>query len=409
MKDGGIEMQKMDGANCGRLLRDIEDLASIGGDERTGTNRMAYSKAFLEGRDFVKKRMEEAGLETRVDRVGNLYGLLQPTDCTAGFSKRIAVGSHIDTVPHGGKYDGALGVLGGIEAVRRLRAAGYGNRHPIEIIAFNEEEGNVIGGTFGSKAFAGAALEEAMLVPMEDHGITEEDFRSCRVSPDDYFCYMEYHIEQGGILERDQKEIGIVEGIFGIVRYRAVVTGKANHAGSTPMDLRDDALEKSCRIIEDLMKRTRRSGNTMVATVGTIRLDPGAVNVIPGKAEFIIELRDKTVAAVFRLIEELRERWQEEGLSLEEYLIQPETVCDPGLETAIEESAKALGFSTERMYSGAGHDVINTSFVTPSGMLFIPSIGGISHHRDEYSCPQDIERGVAVLTETIMRIDGGNR
>ena len=116
-------MQKMDGANCGRLLRDIEDLASIGGDERTGTNRMAYSKAFLEGRDFVKKRMEEAGLETRVDRVGNLYGLLQPTDRTAGFSKRIAVGSHIDTVPHGGKYDGALGVLGGIEAVRRLRAS----------------------------------------------------------------------------------------------------------------------------------------------------------------------------------------------------------------------------------------------------------------------------------------------
>ena len=409
LKERGFEQMAAD-ADCGRLLRDIEELAAIGYVSQAGTNRMAYSTAFFEGRDLVKRRMEEAGLRTRIDRVGNLYGVL---DASANDGEtvrgKIAVGSHIDTVPNGGKYDGSLGVLGGIEAIRKLRESGYENRHPIEIIAFIEEEGNVIGGTFGSKAFAGAEIEESMREPMASHGITQEDFDSCKVSPDEYLCYLEYHIEQGGILERDEKEIGIVEGLFGIVRYRAVVAGTANHAGSTPMDLRDDAFEKSCWIIEDLMGRVRRSGSTMVSTVGTIRLEPGAVNVIPGRAEFIIELRDKTTATIEKLMEKFLADWKETGLSLERFLIQKETICDPGLENVIEESAQALGFTKKRMYSGAGHDVINTSFVTPSGMLFIPSVGGISHHKDEYSKPQDIARGEAVLVEAIMRIDGGRR
>lgn len=389
--------------NIDRLMADIKKLGNIGYEEGKGTSRMAYSEAFFKGRDFVKFLMEEAGLVTHIDAVGNLTGVLEGTD-----SKKIAIGSHIDTVPNGGMYDGALGVLAGIEAVRVLKEMNYQNKHTIEIIAFNEEEGNVVGGTFGSKAFAGAKLEDSMIEKMAEYGMTVFDFNSCVRKGEDYIAYLEYHIEQGGILEKTNMEIGIVPGIFGIIRYRVVVRGVANHAGSTPMYLRHDALKMACNIITDAYAMAQRKNNTMVCTIGVLNLEPGAVNVIPGKAEFIIELRDKDMIGMHEVIEELQQKHAGENIEMTRIIEQENTICSPELTAVFKECAEKFGYKETTVYSGAGHDLINTNMIMPSALLFIPSVNGISHHKDEFSKEEHIEKGTMVLIEAIKTIDGGN-
>ena len=248
--------------NGERLCSDILELGQIGFQEGQGTSRPAYSEAFCAGRELVRRKMEQAGLKTAVDAVGNLTG------CLPGRSGRIiAVGSHIDTVPNGGMYDGAYGVLAGIEAVRTLRESGYTPRDSIEIIAFNEEEGNVVGGTFGSKAFAGQPQEADALERAAALGIRPEGIQASKRNGRDYRCYLELHIEQGGILAREQIPAGIVDGIVGIARYQVTVTGEANHAGSTPMDLRDDALLHACRLIERMAAISIETDREMTCTV----------------------------------------------------------------------------------------------------------------------------------------------
>ncbi len=386
-----------------RLLESIKKLGHIGYKEGRGTSRMAYSDAFYEGREYVKSLMEEAGLSTHIDAVGNLTGVLAGSE-----PKKIAIGSHIDTVPNGGMYDGTLGVLAGIEAVRVLKEMNYQNRYTIEIIAFNEEEGNVVGGTFGSKAFAGAKLEDSMIEKMAQYNITISDFESAKRNAEDYLAYLEYHIEQGGILEKINADIGIVPGIFGIIRYHVVVNGVANHAGSTPMYLRHDALERACNFITDAYNMVRKKNNTMVCTIGVMNLEPGAVNVIPGRAEFVIELRDKDMKDMYEVIEELQKKYEGDSIEMTKIIEQENTVCSPELISLLKECTEDLGYSYAKVYSGAGHDLINASMIMPSALLFIPSVRGISHHKDEFSKKEDIEKGTKVLIEAIKRIDGGD-
>ncbi len=272
--------------NGDRLYKDIRRLGSVGFVPGRGTSRMAYSEAFCQGRELVREMMEQAGLATAVDPVGNLTGRLE------GSSGRvISIGSHIDTVPEGGIFDGALGVLAGVELVRTLREHGYKNQNTIEIIAFNEEEGNVVGGTFGSKAFTGQRQEEDALERMEALGMSPGDVNRSRREPGEYLCYLELHIEQGGILEQKQIPLGVVEGIFGIVRYKVTVPGTANHAGSTPMYLRDDALVKASRMIGRLVELAGEVNPSMTCTIGKMDIEPGAVNVIPGRVDLYVELR----------------------------------------------------------------------------------------------------------------------
>lgn len=391
--------------NINRLMNCINDLGKIGYEDGIGTTRQAYSKSFYEGRDFVEELMKNAGLKTNIDKVGNLTGYLEGS-CN---EKIISMGSHIDTVIGGGIFDGALGVLAAIEVVRTMKEAGYQNIHPIEIIAFNEEEGNVIGGTFGSKAFTGSDLESTMLSKMKIQGLTKEDFYDSKRNRDNYRCYLELHIEQGGCLENEGFDIGIVSGIVGILRYKATVIGKSNHSGSTPMKLRDDALEKTCNIIRDLMEAVRASGDTMVCTVGTLKVMPGEVNVIPGITEFIIEMRDVNLDNIFMVIEKIHTKWSERGFFIEEYIKQSETLCDDKLMKIIEESAGKIGCSSRNIISGAGHDLMNMAKFTPSSLIFIQSHMGISHNVMEFSKKEDILNGAIVLYETLIQIDKEGR
>jgi len=388
--------------NGQRLLKQLQHLGMIGFEEGKGTSRMAYSSAYLEGAAYVKGLMEEAGLTVTEDCVGNLLATLPGTDPDR---RIIATGSHLDSVPGGGIYDGPLGVLGAIECIRTMKEQGYRPVHTLQVIAFEEEEGNVVGGTFGSRCMTGQPLDDSVLTKMKEHGMNEQDVKDSRIDETQYAGYLELHIEQGGILEAHKKKIGIVGGIVGIVRFRTTVEGFSNHAGSTPMMLRDDAFEKTCRFVADLMDRVRAKNDTMVCTVGTISLDPGAVNVIPGRTEFVIEMRDRTMDEMYEVIDEMRRDYKEQGVTITQYLEQLETPCAPEWMDVIRTAADNLGLSRMEMFSGAGHDMMNMGKVMPSAMIFIPSKDGVSHRIEEYSSPEDIENGANVLLESLILLD----
>ena len=387
----------MSDINGPRLSSRLTRLGQIGFVPGEGTTRLPYTPVSDEGRAYVQQCMEQAGLQTSVDAVGNLVGTLP------GKGKTICIGSHIDTVPGGGIYDGTYGVLAGIECVQRLRELGYQNRHPIQVVAFTEEEGNVIGGTFGSKAFTGGEIDGAMRPNLALHGLTMEEVNACRRDLTQYQCYLELHIEQGGLLEAEGEQIGLAGGIVGIVRYRMTVSGCANHAGSTPMHLRDDALVSACRIITTLMDRARAASPDMVCTVGTLQVFPGAVNVIPGKVEFIVELRNPTMEPMDQVIASVLEEHVE--LTGEAYIRQEPTQCSPKLMELSERLCRGRGIRFRSMFSGAGHDLMNWGQTVPSMLLFIPSKDGISHSIREYSAPEDLDRGAQLLMEMVQALD----
>ncbi|CCX60408.1 putative uncharacterized protein [Blautia hydrogenotrophica CAG:147] len=386
--------------NGKRLYNHIKTLGGIGYEPELGTTRMAYSETFHEGRDYVKHLMEQAGMQTMIDGVGNLTGRI------GGKSKQIiSIGSHIDTVPNGGMFDGALGVLAGIEAIQTLRENGYQNHYSMEVIAFTEEEGNVIGGTFGSKAFAGVDQEEDVMRKISFYGMDSRSIQSSKRSSEDYKCYLELHIEQGGVLEANQIPIGVVEGIFGIARYKVTVCGKSNHAGSTPMNLREDALVKASQMILRMIDICKGVNSSMTCTVGKLSVEPGVVNVIPGMVEFCVELRCLDMGDIQKAVDKFMDEFCSDRVSIERFLWQRETEMDSQLKNLLGLCCQEQKIPYIEMPSGAGHDSINMALFTPTAMLFIPSVDGISHSILEKSEPEDMERGTNLLLEMILKLE----
>ena len=348
----------MSDINGPRLSGHLTRLGQIGFVPGEGTTRLPYTPAYDEGRAYVQWCMEQAGLQTSIDPVGNLIGTLP------GKGKTICMGSHIDTVPGGGIYDGTYGVLA---------------------------------------AFTGGAIDGAMRPNLALHALTMEQVGACRQDLAQYQCYLELHIEQGGLLEAEGAQIGLAGGIVGIVRYRMTVSGCANHAGSTPMHLRDDALVSACRIITKLMDRARAASPDMVCTVGTLQVFPGAVNVIPGKVEFIVELRNPTMEPMDQVIASVLE--EHADLTGEAYIRQEPTQCSPKLMELSERLCCRRGIRFRNMFSCAGHDLMNWGQTVPSMLLFIPSKDGISHSIREYSAPEDLYRGAQLLMEMVQALD----
>ena len=388
--------------NAERLRTSLLELGHIGYQDGIGTSRMAYSEAFCKGREYVERCMQQAGLETYVDPVGNLTGILPGSVSGA---RIISAGSHIDTVPGGGMYDGTLGVMAAIEAVQTMKECQYSNCHPIEVIAFNEEEGNVVGGTFGSKAFAGQPQEESALQKLAEHGMCEDDISRSKRNPDDYRCYLELHIEQGGILESKGLELGVVEGIVGITRFMVTVPGEANHAGSTPMNLRDDALVKACGMVERIVEISKVVDPAMTCTIGYMEIEPGAVNVVPGCVRFPIELRCLRMESIRTAIAQFEAEVKQSGTTVKNFLWQEPTIMDEKLRSTFDAVCQKNGSRYCHMPSGAGHDAINMALFTPTAMLFVPSVAGISHSPREFTKPEDLERGTQALLDTILMLD----
>jgi N-carbamoyl-L-amino-acid hydrolase len=361
--------------------------------------------------------MREAGLSVRVDAAGNIIGRRKGKEPGRPV---ILFGSHIDSVPHGGNYDGDLGVIAAIECVEILNQHDFANLHPLEVIVFSDEEGSMV----GSWALAGDLSPRALEVVSHSGKTIREGVRAIGGDPDgladaaygegEIAAYLELHIEQGSVLFDEGIQIGVVEGIVGINWWEITIDGSANHAGTTPMNKRRDAMVAAARLTLVINEIVTQTPGRQVGTVGRIRAEPGAPNVIPGRVVMSLELRDlstEKIASIFDRIEAAaRSIGEETGTEIvfePLYVSAAPPPTDERVRRLIDESARSLGLTTKRMPSGAGHDAQEMARIAPTGMIFVPSVKGISHSPKEFTRPEDMANGANVLLQTILRIDRG--
>jgi N-carbamoyl-L-amino-acid hydrolase len=400
--------------NGQRLVQHLESLSEYGKNPQGGVSRVAYTAADMAGREYVMGLMREAGLAVNIDVAGNLVGTRTGTDAKL---KPIVIGSHIDSVPEGGNYDGDVGSLGAIEVAQTLNERGVRLRHPLQVIIFENEEGAMLGSTAIAQGADAATLnsisQSGKIVRdgVKFLGGDPDRIAEARRQPGSIRAYLELHIEQGAVLEQHHVQIGIVEGIVGILDSEVMVEGLANHAGTTPMDQRHDALLSAARFVDKFNLMVTSVPGRQVGTVGWIKAEPGAYNVIPGKVRMGLELRDLDVSKIKSLFDRSRETADEIGrLNGTTFHFSPQAIrapalTDKSLQEIIGATAKRLNFSTKLMPSGAGHDAQEMANLGPVGMIFIPSVGGISHSPKEFSSPADIENGANVLLGTIRTLD----
>jgi N-carbamoyl-L-amino-acid hydrolase len=401
-----VSITQLDGD---RLLEDLETLAGFGSSDGGAVNRVAYSPADLEARRWVEAQMRDLGLEVTRDQAGNsICGYMGE----APTLPPIAFGSHTDTVLHGGRYDGALGVAAAMACVRTLVDASLRLRHPVEVLNFAAEEATM-GGTLGSRAMAGL-LDPGMLdkpawdgIPVAKHleaaGLDPRSAIQAKRAPGSLACFLELHIEQGGMLEKAGVPVGIVEGIVGIRRYSVVFQGLANHAGTTPMAQRQDALVMAAPFI--LAVRDAAVAHDIVGTTGTIQLQPGFPSVIPGRVELSVETRGLDEGSLDQAEKELSHLASRMGGTLSSLSAKPPARSDPLILDILSAACKDLDVPYQLLPSGAGHDAMCLAHLAPQAMLFVPSRGGISHSPDEYTEPEHCITGARVLLEALIQID----
>jgi len=401
--------------NAQRIESRIFELAKFGRDVNGHGYRVAYTKGDIEGRAWFMDLMKKAGLEPTIDAAGNIIGKRKGKNPSL---KPIGFGSHIDMVPDGGNYDGTLGSISALELIEILNENNVVTEHPLEVIIFGNEEG----GTIGSKGMVGELTSDG-LQQKSQSGLTmaegikaiggnPDNIQSCIRKKGDFHAWVELHIEQGGILEKEKIQVGVVEGIVGIVHWEVTVEGFANHAGSTPMNMRQDALLAASKFILTVNEVINSVKGNQVGTVGKIAVTPGAYNVIPGKGVLGLEIRDLSSEKIEMLFSEIEKRSAtiaKEFKTTISFLRQPNesrpALTNKALQQTINASAKALGLSTKFMQSGAGHDSQHIATIAPAAMIFIPSVGGISHSPKEFSTATDMANGANVLLQTILKLD----
>lgn len=415
----GFAAQPKPRVNGARLNEHLKGLSEFGKNPQGGVSRVAYSEADRQGREYVLGLMRAAKLDVSVDAAGNIIGS-RPAAHNDDRFLPILFGSHIDSVPEGGNYDGDVGSLAAIEVAQTLAENNVMTRHPLEVVVFQNEEGGLI----GSRAMDGE-LGEKELDLVSRSGRTIRDgikfiggdptkLPTVKRSKGSIAAYLELHIEQGGTLEAEKIDIGIVEGIVGINWWDVTIEGFANHAGTTAMNNRQDALLAGAKFIEAVNRVVTSVPGRQVGTVGRIQALPGAPNVIPGKVVLSLELRDLDARKIDMLFQKIRAEADQIAQSskvtfdFKEINVNIPAPTDPRIRAIIDNSAKELGLSTKVMPSGAGHDAQDTARLGPVGMIFIPSIGGISHSPKEFSTPKDIENGANVLLGAVMKVDGAN-
>ena len=399
--------------NGDRLMAHIFELATIGGLANGGVCRLAFSAEDLLGRQQVSTWMQDAGMTVRVDAAGNIIGRY------AGWSDRaaIATGSHIDTVPVGGRYDGVLGVLAGIELVQTLQDQSLRLQHPIEVIVFSDEERSVI----GCKAMRGGILEApeyyartdgtSIQSCLEKVGGNWDEIHTAKRDRCDMTAFVELHVEQGGVLEAEGAAIGIVQGIVGQYRFAVSVTGRMNHAGTTPMNDRRDALLAAAKIIVAVNDIAIASPGDQVATVGYLTVQPNATNTVAGEADLRIDLRDLSDENLQQLIARIRHAIAEIAIqtgteiTIQEMLNLKPTLAKSHIQETIAQVCQHLQLDHCYLPSRAGHDAQEIGRFTAMGMIFVPSQHGLSHSEAEYTSPEHCIQGTNVLLQTFLAID----
>ncbi len=400
--------------NIHQLQHEIDSLGLISENTPPSVTRVLFSEADLRGRKFVKTLCHKAGLILREDAVGNIFALWEGSDKNL---PAVATGSHIDAIPNAGKYDGVVGVLGAIEAIRALKKSGFQPKRSIELIIFTSEEPTRFGiGCLGSRLLSGV-LSPAKAADLQDRGGKnlnywrkqggcKDKLDSVRLAKNTYSAFVELHIEQGPILERQKVSIGIVEKIAAPSTLRIQLTGVGGHAGATLMPGRRDALLAGAEIAIAVEKIVTASGSSdTVGTTGVFRIEPGAVNSVPYRAILEIDLRDTLVAArdaalvkIEKVAREICTR-RKIKIGIERMNVDPPAVCNPKLVQAVANVCRAQKVSYKKMISRAYHDSLFMAQICPTTMIFIPSFKGYSHRPDEFSSQVQIKKGVAVLAE----------
>lgn len=407
-------------AKLERLERDLKALAQFTATPGAGVTRFSFTPEDRAAREYIKAEMAKAGLSVREDAAGTVIGRREGE--VAG--PVVMVGSHFDSVKHGGPFDGTAGVVAALEIARALQEHNVKTRYPIEFIAMIEEEGGRFGGgLFGSRAMAGKVSQEELVRNKDAQGISTaeamaafgfppENIKAAERRPEDLKAFFELHIEQGPVLEAEGIDVGVVDTIVGIVEYEVEITGRPDHAGTTPMTMRADALVAASRVIQAVERLAREAGGGAVGTVGRLEVAPGAANIVPGRVRFTVDFRAKDGRTLADLVAGLKKALHEacQGevtFNLTEKLSVPPVVLPESIRELFVREAEARGISTKVMLSGAGHDAMVLAGLTDVGLIFVPSRGGRSHCPEEWTDYAALKKGVDVLLGTILQIAEG--
>ncbi|QDV61346.1 N-carbamoyl-L-amino acid hydrolase [Crateriforma conspicua] len=402
-----------------RIKADVLALAKIGRDPGDhGIYRMAFTEADMAGKRWLSERIEDAGLQLSVDGAANISGTLPGDD---GDKPRVLIGSHIDTVPCAGALDGALGVIVGLECLRTLRASGVTPSRTLELIAFSDEEGR-FGGMFGSQAICGQIHPEWIQTHVDTDGVAIADaMTACGYQPMDALdaardpstidCYLELHIEQGPVLDALHRPVGIVDEITGLFTWSVSFRGEANHAGTTPMEMRNDAFMGLADFAHEIPRILAENGSERSrATVGKAQILPGAVNTVPGMVEFSLDVRDTSSMVLEELQTSFRKalsaiaRRRNLIFEFEQRSYLPPVSCHQKVVAALLDGAKQLEMEPHVMCSGAAHDAQVMGTMVPTGMIFVPSKNGQSHSPAEWTAWSDIEAGANVMLKALLEL-----
>jgi allantoate deiminase len=407
-------------ANIHRIEDMIEGLDQFTSTPEHGTTRLTYSAEYAAARDFIIDHMLHAGLTVRQDAVGNIFGRL------AGHNPDLApvlVGSHLDSVPNGGRFDGPAGVIAGLETAYLFRELGLKPERGIEVIAMIEEEGARFGGGLLASRMLTGLFDPAEMVQLTDnagvsvadamagYGLDPKRVDEAVLTPDAYHAFLELHIEQGPVLEDACQDVAIVDRIVGLAQLNVTVLGRAGHAGTTPMNARRDALVGAVGILSQLPDLPVQVGNAAVLTVGKLEVLPGAANVIPDMVSFSIDLRAPSEVDVASMIARINDSVDAaciDGLTceVEQVLYAAPTILSQDIHDTLTAKATELGLKHRMMVSGAGHDAMIMSAAMPTGLIFVPSRDGISHAPEEWTDYRQLGRGVDVIFTTIRAMTG---
>ncbi|MGM0511909.1 MAG: Zn-dependent hydrolase [Pseudomonadota bacterium] len=405
-------------ANQLRIQQHLEQLAEFTATPGEGTTRMSYSPQGQQARAYIKAQMEAAGLSVREDAIGNIFGKSQAQDPAL---PSVMIGSHFDSVPNGGAFDGPAGVVMGLEVAKLFQEHRLLPRYPLEVVALVEEEGASFGrGLLASCAIAGKVDAEELHRLRDSQGqsaaqcMAQVGFDADRVAsvvrePQTLKAFIELHIEQGPVLEQEGLDVGLVDVIVGITQLVVTITGKAGHAGTTPMDRRHDALVAASQVISRVGDFAREAGDETVATTGKIQVFPNGANVIPSKVIFTVDIRSKRLDKLQQVVEQTKACIQQQAgagiaCQIEQPLLVEPTRLHSGIHRQLQKHSEALGLSHRTMVSGAGHDAMIFAGITDVGLVFVPSKDGLSHHPDEWTDYEQIQKGIDVIFQTVKEI-----
>ncbi|MFD1415669.1 Zn-dependent hydrolase [Oceanobacillus jeddahense] len=403
-------------SNQERIEKHIKALSQYTATPNEGTTRLTYSEEDLQARDYIKSQMKAYGLKVREDGLGNIFGKLEGEKKGA---PSVIVGSHFDSVPHGGDYDGPAGVIAGIEIAALFQENQIKPAYPLEIIAIIEEEGSRFGGgLMGSRGIAGYLQKEDLEQLKDKDGISVPEAMKqigldpsleVKRDPETIKAFLEMHIEQGPILEEEQISVGVVESIVGLTQLEVTISGKAGHAGTTPMDRRSDALVAAANIIGKLPQIAIEEGEGTVTTVGRHQVFPNGANVIPDKVVFSVDIRSSKETHIKNVVQKVKDvirTYESEGIqaTVEQSLYMQPKELNQDIRSQLKTSAEQLGISYTNMHSGAGHDAMVLSDITDVGLIFVPSKDGLSHCPEEWTAIHELAAGIDVLYETALKL-----